>query len=198
MMRHEGTVIWFAIALLAGQPSPRDRVRAALDSMGGEATVRSIAGHRVEGAGYATGDGDPPDLTTFTFVETWDGPRLTQDVSIITAPGTLKHSVNQGSQNDWLTEAPDKVLLAALDAPDLVAEGDTTVRFTWQGHAVRVHFAGKLPAAVEMNGTTTVYSRWKTRESGIPYPSQWDMIKSGKIVEAYTASRVTILARGRS
>src|SRR5579883_1770854 len=145
----------------------RDVVRAALDSMGGVAAVRSIARVRVDGAGYAVGGGEPPALTVFAFSETRDDrrPRLVQDVTVVTRPGMSRRSVrtltltpggarvegggaaqlrDARALDDWFTEAPENVLLAALAAPDLVADSAiaaaAVVRFTWHGRPVRVRF----------------------------------------------------------
>jgi hypothetical protein len=82
-----------------------------------------------EGAGYATGD----NLSPFAFIEIRGDkhPRLVQDVTLIVAPGRSHRSVHTpNDSDDWFTEAPENVLLAALDAPDLAAEDQATVRFT--------------------------------------------------------------------
>jgi hypothetical protein len=177
-------MILICLVLSLGQPSARDRVRAALDSLGGEARARAIDSVRVEGAGYATG----ASLTTFAFIETRDDkrPKLVQDVTVIVRPGVSHHSVNTPKDSDdWFTEAPENVLLAALDAPDLTSEDQTTVRFTWHGRPVRVHCTPHL--AVELDGATTVYSRWRDH-----YPHQWTVTKGGTTVEAFTVDVVTI------
>ncbi len=171
------------------QPSPRDRVRSALDSLGGEARARSIASVRLDGAGYAA---DDDGLTTFAFTETRDNrePRLVQDVTVVVRPDSSHHSVRTLHAGDrgmdtWFTEAPEIVLLAALDAPDLAADGDTAVRFTWHGRPVRVHVAPAL--AVELGGATTIYSHWHAG-----YPREWEVTRDGRTVEAFMASVVTI------
>jgi hypothetical protein len=172
------------LALAFAQPSARDLVRAALDSLGGESRARSISTVRIEGAGYATGD----NLTTFAFIETRDDrhPHLTQDVTVIVRPGVSRHSVHTPqASDDWLTEAPENVLLAALDAPDLISENTASVRFTWRGRTVRVRCAPYL--AVELDGATTVYSHWRDQ-----YPRQWTVSRGGTVVESFTADRVTI------
>jgi hypothetical protein len=177
-------MILICLALTLGQPSARDLVRAALDSLGGEARVRSIDSVRIEGAGYATGD----NLTTFAFAEMRDDrhPRLVQDVTVIVAPGVSRHSVRTLTNSpDWFTEAPENVLLAALDAPDLTAENEATVHFTWHGRPVRVTCTPHL--AVELEGATTVYSHWRDR-----YPRQWTVSRGGTVVESFTAHRVDI------
>jgi hypothetical protein len=166
------------------QPSARDLVRGALDSLGGEARARAIVGVRIEGAGYATGT----DLTTFAFIETRDDrhPHLIQDVTVIVAPGRSHHSVNTPKDSDdWFTEAPENVLLAALDAPDLASDDAASVRFTWRGRTVRVHCAPHL--AVELDDGTTTYSRWRDH-----YPRQWTVTRGGAIVEAFAVDRVTV------
>ncbi|HXB24859.1 MAG TPA: hypothetical protein VNV25_09030 [Gemmatimonadaceae bacterium] len=177
-------MIFVCLALAFVQLSPRDRVHAALDSLGGEARARSIDSVRIEGAGYATGD----NLTTFAFAETRDDrhPRLVQDVTVIVAPGVSHHSVRTLTDSpDWFTEAPENVLLAALDAPDLTSQDQTTVRFTWHGKTVRVQLAPNL--AVELDGATTVYSHWRDH-----YPRQWTVSRGGTVVESFTADRVSI------
>jgi hypothetical protein len=177
-------MILVCVALALSQFSARDRVRASLDSLGGEARARAIDSVRVEGAGYATGD----HLTTFAFIETRADkpPRLVQDVTVIVRPGVSHQSVNTAKDSDdWFTEAPENVLLAALDASDLTGDGQDAVRFTWHGRSVRVHCAPHL--AVELDGTTTNYSNWRDH-----YPRQWTMTKGDVTVEAYTADVVTI------
>jgi hypothetical protein len=177
-------MIFVCLALAFVQLSPRDRVHAALDSLGGEARARSIDSVRIEGAGYATG----ADLTTFAFAETRDDrhPRLVQDVTVIVAPGVSHRSVHTPrDSDDWFTEAPENVLLAALDAPDLTSEDPATVRFTWRGRMVRVTCLPHL--AVELDGATTVYSHWRDH-----YPRQWTVSRGGTVVESFTADRVTI------
>lgn len=173
-----------ALAVALGQPSARDLVRTALDSLGGEARARSISSVRIEGAGYATGD----NVTTFAFAETRDDrhPTLVQDVTEIVAPGVSRHHAQTLRDSpDWFTEAPENVLLAALDAPDLALEDEATVQFGWHGHTVRVHCAPHL--AVELDGATTTYSHWRDH-----YPRRWTVTRGGATVEAFTANLVTI------
>ena len=191
-------------------------VRAALDSMGGVPVVRSIVRVRVDGAGYSMGDGDPPAPAVFSFTETRDDrhPTLEQDVEIIAGPGAVTRSVrtltlsgdsvridSQGktqhrsarAMDDWFTEAPENVLLAALDSPDLARDGDHAVRFIWHGRAVRVGFSAttSMVAFVELDGVTTSYSRWRAT-GGTRYPRQWNMSHDGVSTESYTARQVTI------
>lgn len=175
-------MILVCLALALAQP--RELVRSALDSLGGEARARAIDSVRIEGAGYATGDR----LTTFAFIETRADhrPHLVQDVTIIVRPGVSRHSVNTPKDSDdWFTEAPENVLLAALDAPDLASEDQATVRFMWHGRTVHLHCAPHL--AVELDGATTAYSQWRNG-----YPRQWTVTKAGAVVEAFTADVVTI------
>lgn len=177
-------MILICLALALGQPPARTLVRSALDSLGGEHRARTISRVRVDGAGYATGG----NLTVFAFTETRDDrhPRLVQDVTRIVAPGVSHHSVQTPQDSDdWFTEAPENVLLAALDAPDLASEDEATVRFTWRGRAVRLHCAPHL--AVEFGGATTTYSQWRDH-----YPRHWTIAKGGSAVEEYTADQVTI------
>jgi hypothetical protein len=177
-------MILICLALTLGHPPARDLVHAALDSVGGEARARAIDSVRIEGAGYATGD----NLTTFAFIETRDDrhPRLVQDVTVIVAPGVSHHSVQTLTDSpDWFTEAPENVLLAALDAPDLTSVDPATVSFTWRGRTVRVTCTPHL--AVELDGATTVYSHWRDH-----YPRQWTISRGGTILESFTADRVTL------
>src|SRR5579872_1678289 len=122
------------ILLFMFQSSARDLVRTALDSLGGEARARSIASVRIDGAGYAA---DDDGITTFAFTETRDNrePRLVQDVTVVVRPDSSHRSVRTLHAGDrgmdaWFTEAPENVLLAAFDAPDLARDGDSAVRFT--------------------------------------------------------------------
>jgi hypothetical protein len=177
-------MILICLMLALGGPPPRTLVRSALDSLGGERRARTISRVRVDGAGYSTGD----NLTIFAFTETRDDrhPRLVQDVTVIVAPGVSHHSVHTPKDSDdWFTEAPENVLLAALDAPDLASDDDATVRFTWRGRVVRVHCTPHL--AVELDGATTMYSQWRDQ-----YPRMWTVTKGGAIVESYVAEQVTI------
>jgi hypothetical protein len=177
-------MILICLAFALNQPSAKDLVRGALDSLGGETRARSIDSVQIAGAGYATGD----HLTTFAFIETRGDkhPRLVQDVTVIVAPGVSHHSVSSPSNSDdWFTEAPENVLLAALDAPDLAREDQATVRFAWRGRTVRVHCTPQL--AVELDGATTVYSHWRDH-----YPRQWTVTRGGVIVESFAVDRVTI------
>lgn len=174
--------------LLLLQLSPKDLVRSALDSLGGEAKARSIASVRIDGAGYAADD----DLTTFAFTETRDNrqPTLVQDVTVILRPDSSHHSVRTLHAGDrgmdtWFTEAPENVLLAALDATDLASDGGSAVRFTWHGRPVRVRVAPAV--AVELDGATTTYSNWHAG-----YPRQWTVTRGGKAVEAFTVSSLRI------
>lgn len=176
------------VLLFMFQPSAKDLVRTALDSLGGETKARSIASVRIDGAGYAVDDG----ITTFAFTETRDNrePRLVQDVTVVVRPDSSQHSVRtlhagDRGMNTWFTEAPENVLLAALDAPDLALDGTSAVRFTWHGRPVRVHVAPAL--AVELGGATTTYTHWQAG-----YPRQWEVTRDGRTVEAFTASVVTI------
>ena len=177
-------MILICLALALGQPPAQTLVRSALDSLGGERRARAIAGVRVDGSGYATGD----NLTIFAFSETRDDrhPRLVQDVTVIVAPGVSHHSVHTPKDSDdWFTEAPENVLLAALDASDLTSEDEATVRFTWRGRTVRVRCAPHL--AVELGGATTAWSQWRDH-----YPREWTVTKGGVTIEEFTAEKVTI------
>ncbi|HTD62723.1 MAG TPA: hypothetical protein VK679_18845, partial [Gemmatimonadaceae bacterium] len=111
---------------------------------------------------------------------------LVQDVTVIVAPSVSHHSVRTLTDSpDWFTEAPENVLLAALDAPDLTSDDPATVRFTWRGRMVRVACMPHL--AVELDGATTVYSHWRDH-----YPRQWTVSRGATVVESFTADRVTI------
>ncbi len=192
--------------------------------MGGVAAVRAITTVQIAGAGYATGDtaeGAPPALSVFAFIETRDDrrPRLVQDVAMLQRPDSSLRTVTTltltgdsviveragtrrmrgpRAMDAWLTEAPENVLLAALEAKDLVSDGDSAVRFSWRGRTVQVRFGPKspLPAAVTLNDAngplTTVYSRWKRVAHGITYPSQWDVRQNDTPAESFTADRVMI------
>jgi hypothetical protein len=182
--------MWLVLLLAFGvrQASARDFVRAALDSLGGEARARAIAGVRIDGAGYAADGG----LTTFVFTETRDNrqPSLVQDVTVVLRPGVSRHSVRTLRAGDrgmdtWFTEAPENVLLAALAAPDLTGDTGAAVRFTWQGRSVRVHCAA--PLSVEIGGATTTWSHWTKG-----YPREWDVTRGGVTVEAFSVDSVSI------
>jgi hypothetical protein len=197
--------------------TPVDAVRAALDSMGGIAVLRSITQVRVEGAGFAMGDEHPPAPTVFSFIETRDDrhPRVVQDVTVIAAPASTTRSVRtltldgdsvriesagrtqrRGARamDDWFTEAPENVLVAALGASDLTSDGERAARFGWHGRVVRIAFAERSGwlESVDLNGAVTTYSRWQPAGGGVRYPRQWNMTHNGLSTESYTASAVIV------
>jgi hypothetical protein len=201
-------VVGLSWALAGAAPPPSDVVRAALDAMGGVVAVRSITGVRIDGAGYANGDtaaGAGPAIMVFAFTETRDDrrPRLVQDVRMMARPGVSHRTVTTragggAGMDAWLTEAPENVLLAAADAPDLASDTGRAVRFSWHGKTVRVEFApqSSLPVVVVLRGRSgdvrTVYSRWRREPGGILYPHQWNVERHGAPEEAFTAGRVLI------
>jgi hypothetical protein len=112
---------------------------------------------------------------------------------------TTRTAAGGGAGMDaWLTEAPENVLLAAADAPDLASDSGHAVRFSWHGKTVRVEFSSQssLPTVVVLRGASgdvrTVYSRWRRESRGIAYPHQWDVQRNGAPAEAFTAGRVSI------
>ena len=203
-------VVGVSWALAGTAPLPSEVVRAALDAMGGATAVRSIARVRIEGVGYANGDtadGGRPAILVFAFTETRDDrrPRLVQDVRMMVRAGVSHRTVTTrtaaaggAGMDAWLTEAPENVLLAAVDAPDLTSDSGGAVRFSWHGRAVRIEFAphSSLPAVVVLRGASgdmrTVYSRWHRESHGIVYPHQWNVQQNGAPAEAFTAGRVIV------
>jgi hypothetical protein len=204
----------------ARQPSDAASVaiHTAIDSMGGLAALQAIVRVRIAGAGYTVAGDDARAVTVFAFTETRDDrtQRLVQDVTVVTSPGVSHRTVrtlvrtptgvriesdgrtrlgDARALDDWFTEAPENVLLAAARAPDLATVGETGVRFTWRGRAVHVRFTarGGGIAAVELDSATTVYSRWKPVAGGARYPHQWTIAQRGLPTEAFTADRVTIV-----
>ena len=119
-----------------------------------------------------------------------------------------RKSAGSLSQRDQALEAlalgPERVLLTALDAPDLRALPDETLQgvphhvleFTWSGSPVRVFLnaATLLPTAVEASGAAahadyfaylrggtlrTYWSFWWLAKTGVRYPLQWDIQWNG-------------------
>ncbi|HEX8456799.1 MAG TPA: hypothetical protein VF656_05690 [Pyrinomonadaceae bacterium] len=106
---------------------------------------------------------------------------------------------------------PERVLLSALDAADLRAEGETVlqgtpqriVKFTWRERPVTVFLNAnsQLPTAVETLGThpyelwavwgdvrTRVYYSYWTLEAGaLRYPRQWDTERNNLKWRTFTA-----------
>jgi hypothetical protein len=178
------------VLLFLFQSSPKDLVRYALRALGGEAKARSIASVVILGAGFVSGDSGK---TMFLFTETRNNrqPELVQDVTIVDSTAAPRrnsvstlHAGDRG-MDTWFTEAPENVLLAALDAPDLVSDGDRDVRFTWHGRPVRVWLVPEL--TVELDSAYTTYRHWTAG-----YPRQWQVTYHGKTIEAFTASGVQI------
>jgi hypothetical protein len=177
------------VILFLFQPSPRDLVRYALGSLGGEAKARAIAAVIIGGSGYVSAD---TGIQRFVFVETRDNrrPELVQDVTMVVSGDSTHRSVRTLHEGDrgmdaWFTEAPENVLLAALDAPDLVSDGDRDVRFTWHGRPVRVWLVPAL--TVELDSAYTTYRHWQAG-----YPRQWQVTYRGKTIEFFQATAVQL------
>ncbi|HJR52140.1 MAG TPA: hypothetical protein VJ982_00355 [Gemmatimonadota bacterium] len=110
--------------------------------------------------------------------------------------------------------SPERVLLTALDAPDLAVAGDTVlqgvghrvVTFTWDERPVRLYLNAEthLPSAVsypEPEGamftaiwgdtpTMTVWSLWSLEPGGLLYPRQRDVFRLGYPLERELISSV--------
>ncbi|MGH7566398.1 MAG: MBL fold metallo-hydrolase [Gemmatimonadota bacterium] len=104
--------------------------------------------------------------------------------------------------------SPERVLLTALDAPDLGAAGDTLlqgvehriVTFTWDGRPARLYLNAptRLPAAVALpepegeiftaiwgdSPTMVVWSLWGLDPGGWLYPRQRDVFRLGHPLES--------------
>lgn len=110
--------------------------------------------------------------------------------------------------------SPERILLTALEAPDLATAGDTTlqgvrhdvVTFTWDDRPVRVFLNAhtRLPAGwsapdrrggafTQMWGdtpTVTVWSLWSLEPGGWLYPRQQDVFRFGHTLERELLSSV--------
>jgi len=112
---------------------------------------------------------------------------------------------------DRLALSPERVLLTALAAPDLVTGRDTTlqdgaqhvVRFTHRGMRVRLFLSARtaLPTAIETTAgrpddgfwnvwgdvtRRTYLSFWSLEPGGLRYPHQWDVEWRGMPAESFT------------
>jgi len=112
---------------------------------------------------------------------------------------------------------PLRVLLLALEAPDLHSEADTqlhgllqhVVAFTWRGEAVRLLLNGfsLIPTCVEVTRARpmdyfqgpwgdimvrTTFATWSLDPSGVHYPRQWSKDMNGQPYSTYTANEVKL------
>ena len=109
--------------------------------------------------------------------------------------------------------APERLLLAALAAPDLAAAADVTVHgvpqrvvtFGWRGQRARLLIdAGDfVPTALELDGDddngiwgtvrqTTYYSLWTLLPGGVRYPLQTDLEWNGVTKSSSTITKITV------
>ncbi|HEX8638397.1 MAG TPA: hypothetical protein VF692_10065, partial [Pyrinomonadaceae bacterium] len=107
--------------------------------------------------------------------------------------------------------APERVLLTALDAPDLTVSKDAmmqsvaqrVVKFTWQKIPVTLYLNAdtNLPTAVETLNvlpyealwsiwgdfpTRTYFSLWTLEPGGVRYPHQWDTERNNQPFKSFT------------
>jgi hypothetical protein len=138
------------------------------------------------------------------------------NVSVGAQSGLGTPGTSQRAQED-LSLGPERILLTAIEAPDLRAEPDTilqsvphhVIAFTWLHTPVRVFLNANtaLPTAVEFvsaypydtfwgvwgDVTTRVYySFWSLATGGIHYPLQWDVERNGMPDQTLTIDELEI------
>jgi hypothetical protein len=147
--------------------------------------------------------------------------------SIVVADGVALRTSNVGSRpgsrqqvqqaEETLELGPERILVTALDAPDVHLEPDTVlqsvphhvVAFTWKNSPVRIFLNADtyLPTAVEWTRpypydqfwstwgdvtTRVFYSFWWLCPNGIHYPLQWDVFRNGLPDRVITITNVTL------
>jgi hypothetical protein len=219
-------------------------LHSAVEAMGGEARLRAIKSLRIKGEGYTnlleqSERPEGPWIVSYeeiTELRDLEGHRRQQtfatrglaaspEIITVTANGAAT-SYTTGAQpvpvgsvpadDGWLALAPERVLLTALEAADLRAEGEMTLQgvahhvaaFSWQGTVVRVFLNADthLPTAVETVRaypydafwgvwgdvrTRTYFSFW-TLSGGLHYPLQWDMERNGQPYKSLALTELKI------
>ena len=206
-------------------------VRAALDAMGGETAWRDVGGVRVVAHGYRNllEQSERPEgpfiPTSFSRTEwlDFDAEALRQDIrgDAFSFSGTVladsaaaayllgertvpARAAQKTEAEERLALGPERVLLTALDAPDLRASRDTVLQgvphhvatFGWGRGRVRLLLNARtaLPTGVELTRAypgdvfwglwgdvtrTTLFSFWALEPGGLRYPHQWDVTWRG-------------------
>lgn len=164
---------------------PVDVVRAAAEAMGGEALLRGLRSLRVEGFVVDRGVGvaesptaAPLILHEFAELRDLEGAR-TLDRSTYRVPMSpepipvtrvLRADSGTTEEREALLLSPERIVLRALDAPDLVARPDTT----FDGRTARVVEFGADPIRLYVDAETALPLGWSTVH---PYPDArftWD------------------------
>ena len=217
----------------AGTKDAKSLVQASLTAMGGEEKIRALRSVLSEGVGYrnAIEQSERPEgpwiFSSEQMVEyrdlqhnrirrnlavQWNG--RTSNRSFLLSDGIM----TSPEVEEWLALAPEKVLLAALDSPDLKMAGETVlqavphqkVSFTWKKTLVFIYLNQytHLPTAVELTRpytpnfynvwgdvtTRTLYSFWTLEPGGIHYPRQWNVEHNGQPAEAMFLTKVELNA----
>lgn len=197
-------------------------------AVGGEARLRALRTLHVEAAGYrnALEQSERPEgpwvVEEIRYVEDRDvaGAKLRRTTSsrmatyewaqtLVVSDGVVavesadRQAPFAPGADEWLALGPERVLLTALDAPDLAAAPDAELQsvphhvltFTWKSAPVRLFLnaSSDLPTAVEITRptaydylgiwgdvtTTVLYSAWQLVPGGLRYPMQWDVRQNG-------------------
>ncbi|WP_167758691.1 hypothetical protein [Zemynaea arenosa] len=209
-------------------------VRAGLEAQGGEQRLRGIGSVVIEARGYRnlleqSERPEGPFMVEFHTLnevhepairglsrklEVLFPPNASYATELLVKDGVAMRSMGERSMpgraqdvqaaQETLSLAPERLLLTALDAPDLHAEQDVTlytmpqhvVGFTLDGAPVRVYLsaATHLPTAVDYSGPLvrdgyaaflgdvvrqTHFGFWRRDASGVRYPMQWDVLTTG-------------------
>jgi hypothetical protein len=153
-------------------------------------------------------------------VPQWAGPTLlyADGVAAMARGNQLFPAPAAFAQNaeEALTFAPERILLLALDAPDLQAEREVRLQgvanhvavFKWKEATVKLYMNANsaLPTTVEVTQahpydfywsiwgdvkTQIFYSLWNLESAGIRYPRQTDIVRNALPHTTFTAINVT-------
>ena len=212
----------------------RDRVAAAIAAQGGELKLRAIHNVQIEAMGvrYELEQSERPEgpyvveYQTLSEIHDHQKHRVRRSLEIKVPPLYVtsnawvanREAVARESSsglapgpssllaeaNEMLALAPERLLLTALDSPDLHEEADVTVgsvpqhvvAFKYNGSPVRIFLSADthLPSLVESSGALANNGPWRflgdakmqvrwtlwwLAGNGIRYPMQWNMERNG-------------------
>lgn len=222
-------------------------VRAGLEAQGGEQLLRGIGSVTIEARGYRNmleqserPEGpwlvefltlnevhDPARKGLSTKLEMQMPPSETMTLELLVKDGVAMRSMGGRSMPappqelqtaaETIALSPERLLLTALDAPDLHSEADVTlhsmpqhtVGFMLDGAPVKVYLSASthLPTAVDYSGPLvrsgyasflgdvtrqTHFSFWRRDASGLRYPMQWDVQLNGMPDRVYMLRKLTV------